>query len=311
MSYDFRPPNIVNFHIRYVVPKKEKRLNECEVKGWVSLKYLQHSPLSHTSPFTYQLASTSLSPNNSVKWQNLVFVSSLVNISTGLLSVGIYLSVIFLPSTASQIKWYWMSMCLVHAWNLLSFDNAIAPWLSQLIVIGLSNPHISWTNVHKYITSFAAWVCAMYSASVLDNMTIYCFLELQVMAPMPIWNKYLEIECLQYVAAQPSLHHKIHPGLCFCICQRLARGSSCFQGMWLFSSHLPSGLVPDFEWIETGSWLQMLDPGVRSLQATGDIWLHVHMVHLTFKILALGSTGSDFYWTWFLGPSVYWLILHW
>ena len=156
------------------------------------------------SPLTYQLASTSLSPNSSVKWWNLAFVSGLVNISTGFLSVGIYLSVIFQSSTASWMKWYQMSICLVHVWNLLSFDNTIAPWLSQLIVIGLTNPRISWTNVCKYITSFTAWVCAMYSASVLDNTTIYCFLELQVTAPAPIWNEYLEIECLCGCPAQSA-----------------------------------------------------------------------------------------------------------
>ena len=60
----------------------EKGLNECKVKGQVSLEYLQYSPLSHTSPLTYQLTLTSLSPNNSVKWWNLVFMSSLVNIQS-------------------------------------------------------------------------------------------------------------------------------------------------------------------------------------------------------------------------------------
>ena len=123
-------------------------------------------------------------------------MSGLVNISTRFSSVGIYLGVIFLSSTASWTKWYQISMCLVHVWNLLSFDNTITPWLSQLIAIGLSNPHISWINACKYITSFAAWVCVTYSASVLNNVTMYCFLELQVMALVAMWNKYLEIECL-------------------------------------------------------------------------------------------------------------------
>ena len=79
---------------------------------------------------------------------------------------------------------------------------------------------------------------------------------------------------------------------------------------YIFSSHLPSGLVPDFEWIETGFQLQMPHPGVRLLQATGDIWLPVYRAHLTFKILVLGLMGSDPYWMWLPGPSAYWLILH-
>ena len=43
-----------------------------------------------------------------------------------------------------------------------------------------------------------------YSASVLDNTTTYCFLELQVMAPTPIWNEYPEIECLCGCPAQSA-----------------------------------------------------------------------------------------------------------
>ena len=44
----------------------------------------------------------------------------------------------------------------------------------------------------------------MYSASVLDNATMYCFLELQVTAPMPMWNEYLEIKCLCGCPAQSA-----------------------------------------------------------------------------------------------------------
>ena len=145
---------------------------------------------------SFESCQQSLSSNDLMNWWNFAFMSGLVNISAGFLSVGTYLTTIFLFSTASQTKWYHILMCLVQVWNLLSFDNMIAPWLSQLSVTRLLNPWISWTNVCKYIASFAAWVWVMYSASVLNNTMIYCFFELQVMAPMPIWNKYPKIKCL-------------------------------------------------------------------------------------------------------------------
>jgi len=82
-------------------------------------------------------------------------------------------------------------MCLVWALMIPVVIRVRAPWLSQLIVIRVLNcSRISPIKVHKYRASFAAWVCAMYLASVLNNATMYCFLELHVMAPLPKWNEY-------------------------------------------------------------------------------------------------------------------------
>ena len=309
MSYDFCPPNLVSFHIWYVVPKRKKQLNECEVRGWVSLEYLQHSPSSHMSPSTHQLASTSLSPNNSVKQQNLVFASSLVNISTRFSSVGIYLSVIFPFLTASQTKWYQISMCLVHAWNLLSFDNAIALWLSQLIVIGLSNPHIFWTNAHRYIASFTVWVCARYSASVLDNVIMYCFLELQVTAPTPMWNEYLEIECL-----------------CSCPAQSASQNPSRIMFPHLLKASQRFFMLPRYviilftpsHWAGPGFWMNW----DRILTMNAASGCKITTGHRRHPIACAYGTSHIWnscvgvdrlwsFWMWFLGPSVYWLVLHW
>jgi hypothetical protein len=41
-------------------------------------------------------------------------------------------------------------------------------------------------NMHIHCASFAAWVAAMYSASVVDRATIGCFFELHEMAPPSI-----------------------------------------------------------------------------------------------------------------------------
>ena len=145
------------------------------------------------------------SPSISTKRRNFNFASGLVKISDVLSSVGMYMTSIFLSSTASRMKWYRMSICLVRAWNLLSLDNAIAPWLLQLIVNGAScKPRISFRKLRNHKASLAAWVCAIYSASVLDNAIMYCFFELQDTAPLPIWNEYPEIECRCFWPAQSA-----------------------------------------------------------------------------------------------------------
>ena len=42
--------------------------------------------------------------------------------------------------------------------------------------------------------SFTACVAVMYSASIVDNVTIGCFLELQDMAPPSIMKMYPDVE---------------------------------------------------------------------------------------------------------------------
>ena len=165
-----------------------------------------------------------------MEWQNLAFGRGFVNISAMFSSVGTYLMEIFLFSTASWMKWYWISICLVQAWNLF-FDNAITPWLSHFNVTGLLNPLISPINVCKYIASFVAWVCAMYSTSVLDNVTMYCFFELQVMAPVPMWKEYPEIKCLCGCPAQSASQKPLR--IFFLSHQTSARGLWWFLGKWL------------------------------------------------------------------------------
>jgi hypothetical protein len=49
---------------------------------------------------------------------------------------------------------------------------------------------MSW---HSQTASFAAWVIATYSASVIKSETSSCFLELQEIAPPSIMNVYPEI----------------------------------------------------------------------------------------------------------------------
>ena len=63
----------------------------------------------------------------------------------------------------------------------------MAAWLFQNIVVKvLSGIVSSPTNIWSHMASFVACVAAIYCASIIDNVIIGCFFELQVMAPPPI-----------------------------------------------------------------------------------------------------------------------------
>ena len=75
---------------------------------------LPHHLNHHTRPYLIRRSSYSLlKPNNSTIFWNLGFGSAFVKTSETLSSVGTYFTTIFLSSTASQIKWYRRSICLV------------------------------------------------------------------------------------------------------------------------------------------------------------------------------------------------------
>ena len=179
-----------------------------------------------------------------MEWWNLAFRSGLVNISARFSSVGTYSTEILLFLTASWMKWYWMSICLVWVCNLLSLDNAITPWLSHFSMTSLSNPLISPTNMCKYITSFVACICVMYSASVLNRVMMYCFFGPQVTAPVPMWNEYPRSSAC--AAVQPNPCHTSLWGSFFHTCQMSARGLWWFLGKQSPFLHLPSGPDPGF-----------------------------------------------------------------
>jgi len=71
----------------------------------------------------------------------------------------------------------------------------IADWLLQYNVVGRASGQVtSARNVHIHITSFAAYMAVIYSASVVDSATSDCFFELQDTAPPSIVKMYLDIE---------------------------------------------------------------------------------------------------------------------
>ena len=131
--------------------------------------------------------------------------------------------------------------CAWSGYGICYLYNIIAPWLLQLSVTGWSNLQISWTNMHKYIASFTVWVFAMYSASVLDNAMIYCFFELQVTALVPMWNEYLEIECLCACPAQSASQNPSRT-MFPCPLNIISQRSLCWNGIkwdlfWLETKH--------------------------------------------------------------------------
>src|SRR5277367_51819 len=93
------------------------------------------------------------------------------------------------------MKWKCTSMCLVRAWYVESLDSAMAPWLSQKIVVGpLRSAESSERSLRSHMASFAACVRPTYSDSVLERVMMGCFFELQDIAPLPIKKAYPEIE---------------------------------------------------------------------------------------------------------------------
>ena len=164
--------------------------------GWTHFYWLWHCCQNLVRP------SFAMNPSN------FGLVSTFVKMLDRFSAVGMYVTKIFPSSTASQMKWYRRSICLVWEWYLLSFASAITPWLSQLIFIASTfAPQISSTKLRSHSTSFTTCVCAMYSASVLDNTMICCFFELQDIAPDPKWNKYPDMECLCFWLTQSVLQY--------------------------------------------------------------------------------------------------------
>ena len=110
--------------------------------------------------------------------------STFVNRLAMLCSIGQYLREMLPLCITSQMKWNQISMCLVHEWYWSFFVTHIADWWSHLRVVGeLSSCAISMMNMQIHRASFAAWVAAMYLASVVDYASIGCFFELHETAP--------------------------------------------------------------------------------------------------------------------------------
>ena len=68
-------------------------------------------------------------------------------------------------------------------------DSTMADWLSQCktnCMVGgkVSDP----LRAHSHMASFVACTAVTYLASIVDRVTMGCFLELQATTPPPMWN---------------------------------------------------------------------------------------------------------------------------
>ena len=106
------------------------------------------------------------------------------------------------------MKWYRISMCFVRAWNWPSLEwaRANADWLSSCMVTGsLIGWNNSKMNCQSHSASLAAYVSAIYSASVVESAMISCCFELQEISP-PSMRKVINVYSQD---DQFSLCHKL------------------------------------------------------------------------------------------------------
>ena len=131
----------------------------------------------------------------------------------------------------------------------------------------------------------------MYSNSVLNNAIIYCFFELHVTAPWPIWNKYPDIECQWGCPAQSTLQYPRTIDLAVHLPLKVSHNTHVVPRytMTLFtaSQRAHMGFWTNCARVNTAK----AQSGLKIMTATGHFQLPQHMVCHTFSLAALGSTG--------------------
>ena len=69
--------------------------------------------------------------------------------------------------------------------------SCMQPWLSHMMDVAPSCTYPTSANsCRSQIASFVHWLVAIYSASVVDNAMVGCFLHFHEMAPRPTRNTY-------------------------------------------------------------------------------------------------------------------------
>jgi len=132
------------------------------------------------------------SPSWEVKCFTLGKGRAFVKVSVIILPVGQNINHSFPSLITHQIKWKCMSICSVHVWYWWSFVRAIADWLSEKRVVGsVMGLKRSLMSDCSHRASFAAWVAAMYSLSVVKSKTISCCFDDQDTVPPSIKKAYL------------------------------------------------------------------------------------------------------------------------
>ena len=93
------------------------------------------------------------------------------------------------------------SICLVREWYVELFASAMHPWLSHMMDIGPSYTYPTSTkSCLRQTASFIQWSMAMYSASVVDNVMVGCFLHFHEMNLMPTKNTFPMVDSRSYAS---------------------------------------------------------------------------------------------------------------
>ena len=104
--------------------------------------------------------------------------STLVNISARLSSVAQYCTETSLEAMCSWMKWWQMSICFDRVWNCEFSVNFIAAWLSTLMIVdplGDILSSVSNSQIQRHLR--VVLLSAIYSASIVDSMTVGYFFE--------------------------------------------------------------------------------------------------------------------------------------
>ena len=158
----------------------------------------------------------------------------------------------FPSSTTQQMKWNWISMCLVCAWYWCSYMSMMADWLSDNSVVALSVMPKSWViREWSHSASFAAYIAAMYLLLVVESEIITCHLALQETAPLLMMNAYPDIAFLSLPILPSTSPYPIN-----LVCHTLTRGPSCWWDTWIVPSQLPNEVVQVCCWSARQSELQ-------------------------------------------------------
>ena len=124
-----------------------------------------------------------------------------------------------------QVRPCGVCLCWTHPCDLLVFDSFMDEVILNVNMFGTCVKFIIIVHhadhrfpLGSYTTTRLpwSWVYVIYSASVLNNTSMYYFFKLQDIAPLPIWNEYPEIECQCFWPAQsasqyPSTRVLVHP----------------------------------------------------------------------------------------------------
>ena len=119
------------------------------------------------------------------------------------------------------MKWCCISICLVHEWYVGFFASGMHPWLSHIMDVGSSYTYpTSAKSCISPIASLVQWLVAMYSAFILDNAMVGCFMHFHKMTPTPTTKN-----------TYPVVNHRLFASPIQSTSKKLSRHYPCLWGI--------------------------------------------------------------------------------